>query len=84
MASGVPCIVAVEGLISDVLERSNAGKTVPFGDTQGLIKSISDLLIDGNERRLMSQNARNYAEAHFNPDRVADAYESALKLILKS
>jgi colanic acid biosynthesis glycosyl transferase WcaI len=82
LASGVPPVVAVEGMIADTLAHSGAGKTVAFGDKQGLIHEIQHLLDHPEERDAMSRNARAYAEAHFDPAQVADAYEATLRSLL--
>ncbi len=79
MASGTPMAIAVEGITTDIIGRSNSGLTVPFKDTNGLIAAITRLLDDENLRVQFAQSARAYAEANFDPEKVADAYESVLK-----
>lgn len=78
MASGVPMVIAVEGITTDVIARSNSGVTVPFKDRDGLIREIETLLQREDLRAQYSQSARAYAEQHFAPEKVADAYESLL------
>ena len=83
LASGTPPVVAVEGMIADILASDQTGRTVPFGDKQGLMDAIQYLLDHSDERDKMSRNARSYAEKHFNPEQVASAYESLLSSIVK-
>jgi glycosyltransferase involved in cell wall biosynthesis len=79
MAAGVPIVAAVEGLTTTLIERSGAGITVPFGDGSALAAAIERLLDDQALRAQMSAHGRVYAEAHFDPERVANAYEVVLK-----
>jgi len=81
LASGTPPVIAIEGLTTDILERADAGITVPFGDQEALIAAIERLLDDETERNRLSANGRAYAEANFDPESVADAYESLLQSI---
>jgi colanic acid biosynthesis glycosyl transferase WcaI len=83
MASGVPMVIAVEGITVDILQRSNAGLTVAFKDKAGLIANIERMLGDEELRNQQSQAARTYAEQHFDPEKVADAYISVLETAAK-
>lgn len=78
MASGTPMIVATEGIIADIIQRSNAGVTVPFKSSAGMIEQIDRLLADEARREQHSRAARAYAEQHFDPEQVAIAYEREL------
>lgn len=79
MASGTPVVIAIEGLTSTVVEKSGSGITVPFGDVSGMVEAITLLLDDAPHHAEFSHNARAYAEEHFNPEKVADAYETILQ-----
>src|SRR5690606_18431558 len=76
MACGVPMAIAVEGITTDILQRSQSGLTVPFQDTAGLIDSITRLLDDEALYRHLSLSARDYAEQHFDPYMVTERYEA--------
>ncbi len=78
MACGTPVAIAVEGITTDLVERSGGGVTVSFGDKEGLITAIERLLDDNTFHKQCSQNARTYAEANFDPEKVAAAYEEIL------
>ncbi|RMG87307.1 MAG: glycosyltransferase WbuB [Chloroflexi bacterium] len=84
LASGTPVAIAIEGITTQVITESGGGFTVPFGDTQGLINAITRLLDDEALREQCSRNARAYAEQHYDPQRVADAYEDALRAAVQS
>lgn len=77
-AAGVPIVVCVEGDIADLLGRSGGGVAVPPGDVDGACRAIDAYLNDADLRAQHSRNARAYAEAHFDPVRVSDAYERLL------
>ena len=83
MACGVPMAIAVEGITTDILQRSQSGLTVPFQDTAGLIDSITRLLDDEALYRHLSLSARDYAEQHFDPHMVTERYEAVLAQALR-
>jgi glycosyltransferase involved in cell wall biosynthesis len=77
-ASGVPVGVALEGVVSSILDVSGGGLAVPFGDAGRLAAAIARLLDDDALRVRCGRAGRAYAEAHLNHARAVDAYESAL------
>ncbi len=84
MASGVPVVIALEGIATETVNRSGAGITVPFGSTQALADAIERLLNDAALRATYSAAARRYAEQHFDAERVADAYEAVLTGVIRA
>ncbi len=78
-ASGVPAAVALEGVMADLLRASGGGLSVPPGDVDGLSAAIRRLLDDPAFYRQCSQNARAYAEQHFDAEQAVLAYEAALE-----
>ncbi len=79
MGSGTPVAIAIEGITSKMVEQSGGGLTVPFGDKEGLIASIERLLDDDVFHAQCSRNARTYAEANFDPEKVTSSYEEMLE-----
>jgi len=69
MAAGKPVILAIEGVIREVIENAGAGIPVTPGDPAALSDAILRLADDPALARQMGQNARSYVEAHF--DRAA-------------
>lgn len=78
MASGVPLVAAMEGVGADWIETSGAGRSVACGDRAGLIRELEEILADDARRAALGQAARRHAEAFFDAERVADAYEQVL------
>ena len=82
-ASGVPVAAAVQGIAARLLDESGAGLAVPCGDDAALAEVLARLLDDPVLRQQMGEAGRRYAIEHFDPQRSADAYESALKAAIK-
>lgn len=83
LASGTPVAAAMEGRGAEMLAAAGGGFCVPPGDVAGLVAAIERLLDDPSLHQAQSQAARAYAEAHFDPERVADAYENVLLQIAR-
>lgn len=83
LASGVPPVVSVEGIIADILQANNLGITVPFGAKSDFIQAIELLLDNPIQRKQLSHNARQYALENFDPQDVASRYESVLKAVAR-
>ena len=79
LATGTPVAALAEGASAEMLENSKAGKTVPYGDINGLIAFIQQLIDDEALRRQLGQNGAAYARQHFDPEAVAQRYESVLQ-----
>lgn len=65
MAAGRPTILAIDGVIRQVVEDAGAGVFVPPGDAQALAETILRLAGDEQERRRMGAAARRAAERSF-------------------
>lgn len=83
MACGTPIAAAMEGLGADILNRSGGGLTVPFNDVQGLTQAVTRLVDDDYFHQECGQNARRYAEQHFDVEKSALAYEAALQMVIQ-
>ena len=81
MASGTPAVIAVKGLMHNILTESNAGVTVPPGDVDGMIQAIDQLLNDESYYQTISTNARHFAEANYDLQSNIDQYETLLQKI---
>lgn len=71
MAAGRPTILAIDGVIRQVVEASRGGVFVPPGDSKALASAIRCLAETPEVAREMGESARNYVESHF--DRVLQA-----------
>jgi glycosyltransferase involved in cell wall biosynthesis len=66
MAAGRPVLLAIDGVIRDVVETARAGIFVPPGDAKALADAVRYLAEHADECRAMSQRGRAYVEQHFN------------------
>jgi glycosyltransferase involved in cell wall biosynthesis len=65
MASGKPVILAIEGVIRDVVEKADAGIPVPPGDSDALAQAVLQLAADRGLCQRLGQQGRNYVVANF-------------------
>lgn len=79
VASGTPVVIAVEGLMSEFLEKTQAGFTVKHGDSDGMLEAINRLLTDSELYTQMSENGCNHAIEHFDAEKQTTAYEKVLQ-----
>jgi len=82
MASGKPTILAIDGVIREVIEKAEGGIFVPPGDSKGLAEAI---LTYYNNRELISihgRNARDYVKKYFERENIARELEKCLKEVI--
>ena len=65
MAAGRPVILAIDGVIRQVVEEAGAGIFVKPGDSQNLAKAIQYLLANPQRGKQMGQNVRECVRQHF-------------------
>jgi glycosyltransferase involved in cell wall biosynthesis len=58
MAAGRPVLLAIDGVIREVVERAGAGIFVPPGDRAALAKAVRVLMEDRSEARAMGARGR--------------------------
>jgi glycosyltransferase involved in cell wall biosynthesis len=78
MAAGKPVILAIDGVIREVVEGAGAGVFVQPGDPQAMAQAIAGLAQDPARARLMGLRGRQAVEARF--DRAALAEKLAMIL----
>lgn len=66
MAAGRPVILAIDGVIRQVVEASGGGLFVPPGDPTALAQAVRRLAGDPAQSRQMGLNGRRTIEIHFN------------------
>jgi glycosyltransferase involved in cell wall biosynthesis len=66
MAAGRPVILAIDGVIREVVERAGAGLFAVPGDPKTLARAIRRLKIDPETRAHMGKSGRAFVEQHFN------------------
>ncbi len=65
MAAGKPVLLAIDGVIRQVIEEADAGVFVEPGDPKLLAQAVLKLAEDPTRARQMGLNGRQYVEAHF-------------------
>jgi glycosyltransferase involved in cell wall biosynthesis len=77
LAAGKP-VVASMPLDNDaavMIRRCDCGVVVPAGDAVGFCNAVLALATDAARRAECASNARRFAEAHFDIERIADRFE---------
>lgn len=83
MAAGRPTILAIDGVIRDVIEAAQGGVFVPPGDKQALAESVLALAQDPALVKTMGASARTYVEQHFNRLNQAENFVELLQNLCK-
>jgi glycosyltransferase involved in cell wall biosynthesis len=80
LCAGRPVMLAAPGenLAAEIVRRSGGGVTVTPGDLSGWIKNARRLAEDSEWRTHLGRNAREYAEANFDIDKIAARFEGVL------
>jgi len=65
MAAGRSVILAIDGVIREVVDDADAGIFVPPGDADSLAAAIHALADNRREGQRLGQNGRRYIEKHF-------------------
>lgn len=74
MAAGRPTILAIDGVIRQVVDNARGGVFVPPGDDAALAEAILRLSRQPAKARQMGQAARAYVATHFNRHDQAQAF----------
>ncbi len=82
MAAQRPTILAINGVIRDVIDRSNGGVYVSPGNAQELANAVLTLSRDSDTCRVMGESARAYVEVHFNREWQAGEFHELLKRLV--
>lgn len=78
MAAGLPVVLAIDGVIRELVERAGAGLTVPPADGRAMAEAVLALSRDPDLARRMSRNGRACAEAEFDRGTIARWMEQVL------
>jgi len=71
LAAGRPVVLAMEGVIREVVEAAGAGISVPPGDPAALAAALRTLAGDPEKARAMGLRGRAYVEKHFDRAQLA-------------
>ena len=72
MAAGRPVILAIDGVIREVVESACAGVAVQPGNPDALAEAIRVLEADPIKRKMMGQNGRRHIEKYFERSKLAE------------
>ena len=78
MASELPIVLAIDGVIREVVEAAEAGITAAPGDGASIGEAIRRLADDPEAAKDMGRNGQKYVEAHFNRRLMAEKMEEVL------
>lgn len=81
MAAGRPVLLAIDGVIREVVESAGAGVYVPPGDAQSLANSVRYLVDNPRERELMSKRGRECVEKRFNRAHQSEQFGALIEKI---
>ena len=83
MAAGRPVILAIDGVIRDVVESAQCGIIVPPGDAESLANAIQLLAREPKQGLILGQNGRRYVETYFDRAVLAEQLNVLLESILR-
>jgi glycosyltransferase involved in cell wall biosynthesis len=83
MAAGKPVLLAMEGVIREVIEAAGAGLVIPPGDPAALAKGIIYLADHEEESREMGSRGREYVKQHFDRQIQAEIFATLIENLSK-
>ncbi len=75
MAAGRPVVLAIEGVIREVVEEADCGVFPRPGDARDLANAIQFLESDRDHAVALGIHGRQYLEAHFSREKLAEKLE---------
>jgi glycosyltransferase involved in cell wall biosynthesis len=84
MAAGKPVLLAIEGVIQDVVEAAGAGLIIPPGDPNALAEGITYMADHENEGIEMGIKGREYIKKHFDRPIQAEKFAQLMCDLSKS
>ena len=79
MAAGRPVILAIDGVIRQVVEEAEAGVFTQPGDPQSLAAVIRELTLNPTKCRTMGKNGRKSIEMNFSRLELAEKFNALLE-----
>lgn len=84
MAAGKPVLLAIDGVIRQVVEEANAGLFSPPGDPSSLAAATRQLMADPQTARRMGQAGRAYIEQNYSRTQIADQFNNLLESLRRN
>ena len=75
MAAGRPVVLAIDGVIREVVEEADCGVFPRPGDAQDMANAIQFLEADRYHAAVLGRNGRQYLKEHFSRDKLAEQLE---------
>jgi glycosyltransferase involved in cell wall biosynthesis len=82
MAAGKPVVLAIDGVIRQVVEAAECGIFVEPGNAEALAKAINMLRSNPEKARAMGMKGRKYLEENFSRGKMVDKLEIILKNLI--
>ncbi len=79
MAAGKPVLLAIDGVIRQVVEEAEAGIAVPPGDPAAIAEAIHKLALNPVKCRKMGMNGRKLIESRFRRSDLANEFITLLE-----
>jgi len=83
MAVGRPVVLAIDGVIRQVVEQAGAGLAVRPGDPARLAEALRNLADNRSMGSEMGKAGRAYVEAHFDREKLADQLTELLENLVR-
>ena len=83
MAAGRPVILAIDGVIKEVIENARAGIVVPPGKPAALAEAIRKLASNPDLSYVLGKNGRQYVEANFDRPILASKFLRLMENLVK-
>ncbi|HLE23841.1 MAG TPA: glycosyltransferase, partial [Anaerolineales bacterium] len=84
MAAGRPVLLAIDGVIRQVVEEEKAGLAVPPGDPAALAAAVRRLAGDRVSARRMGELGRSAVERRFDRRRQAELLEATFRRVAEN
>ena len=82
MSAGKPTILAIDGVIRDVIEKANGGIFVSPGDDRALADAVLYLHENPSNAKVMGQSARAYVETYFDRRKQVQVFAALLEQVM--
>lgn len=83
MAASKPVVLAIDGVVREVVDEAGCGVFAQPGDSQALADAIMLLAQDATKSRAMGQAGRAYIEKHFDRSALAEKLVMILEEMVK-
>jgi glycosyltransferase involved in cell wall biosynthesis len=78
MAAGRPVILAIDGVIREVVENAHSGIFVPPGDSQAMAETILTMYHKRDEMKQWGKSGRQYVLENFDRSKFTEKFEQIL------